>query len=139
MLKSLIRRAGVPAAVAGAVALVAAGPASAHHCYKADWQEAARVQLAAHQTPWMPMSDLLAGAITEVFGLPQECAAHADELVASWMSFAGVEQEPLIQTRATIGGGAEAQGRPPRPISYLEESDFAYLDGLLASTPDCQG
>lgn len=138
MLISLARRLGVPVAAAGAVALAAAAPAAAHHCYKHDWQSAARLQLEQQRTPWVPMSDLLAGAITDVFGLPQACAAHTDEFVAAWMSHAGVDQEPLIQTRATIGGGAEAQGRAPRPIGYLEDADFAYLDSLLSSTPDCQ-
>jgi len=138
MLISLFRRLGVPAAAAGALALAAAGPAAAHHCYKNDWQAAARAQLEHNHTAWMPMSDFLEVAITDFFGLPPECATHADEFVASWMSYAGVDQEPIIQTRATIGGGAELQGRDPRPISYLEEDDFGYFDSLLANTPDCQ-
>jgi hypothetical protein len=138
MLISLCRRLGLPAAAAGALALAVAGPASAHHCYKHDWQAAARTQLETRHTAWVPMSDLLASAMTEVFGLPAECAAHADEFVASWMVDAGVDAEPIIQTRATIGGGAELQGRDPRPIGYLEDVDFGYIDGLIASTPDCQ-
>jgi len=138
MLISLCRRLGLPAAAAGALALAVAGPASAHHCYKNDWQSAARTQLETHHTAWMPMSDLLSSAITDFFGLPEACAAHADEFVASWMSYAGVDQEPIIQTRATIGGGAELQGRDPRPIGYVEDADFGYIDGLIASTSDCQ-
>lgn len=137
-LNHTFRRLGIAVAGAGALAIAVAGPAAAHHCFKDEWQDAARAQLTQGKTPWMPMSDFIAFAITEEFGLPDECAAHADQFVAAWMTHAGVDEEPLIHMRATVGGGAAHQGRAPQPMSYLEDADFDYLGGLLGSTEDCQ-
>jgi hypothetical protein len=44
----------------------------------------------------------------------------------------GLDQEPLIHLRATVGGGAYYHtGTEPQPFSYLGEEDFAQLTGAV--------
>jgi hypothetical protein len=124
-------------AVVGVAGLALAPAASAHHCYKTEWQEAAYAQVSSG-TPWTPMSELVAFAVTEFFGGTAECAAHADEWTAAWMDAHDVETEPLIHMRATVGGGAhDRNGKTVPPFSYLTEADFAELEGLIMAEEDC--
>lgn len=126
------------AVLAGATALavVAAGPASAHHCYK-EWNDAARAQVSAG-TAWMSMSDFVEMAATEFFGLPPECTSHAGEWADAWMAYAGVETEPTIHMKATVGGGANhRKGFVPKPFGYLGDEDFAFLESQIMAEPDC--
>jgi hypothetical protein len=131
----LVRAGGV---VAGgtALALLAAGPASAHHCYK-EWNDAARAQVSTG-TSWMAMSDFVSFAATEFFGLSDACASHGDEWTQAWMVEAGVTTEPTVHMRATVGGGAAHRtGKEPKPFGYLGDDDFAFLESQIFSEPDC--
>ncbi|PFG39991.1 hypothetical protein ATJ97_2511 [Georgenia soli] len=138
------RRAGAVAAAVAAMGIASATSASAHHCYKVDWNDSAREQLAKNRTAWMPLSDLgamIIGAPVEQggYGRP-DCAGSADVAVAAWMEQAGVSQEPLIHSKATVGSGAAYQGKAPKGFAYLSEDDFGVLvmaiDADLAQTCD---
>lgn len=132
---SHLRRGGVVVAGAGAFALVAAGPASAHHCLK-EWNDAARAQVSTG-TAWMAMSDFVGFAIVNYLpGGTPECAAHADAITADYLDTAGIATEPTVHMKATTGGGAAHQGKDVKPFSYL---DFAILEGLIAAEEDCAG
>jgi hypothetical protein len=132
-----IRRTTTAVAAAGAATVLVATSASAHHCYKENWTDAAYAQVSSG-TAWMPMSGFVAFAIQEFFGLPAECAAHADEFTAAWQEANGVEQEPLIHTRATAGGGAaDRNGKDVPPFNYLGDADFMFLESLIFAEPDC--
>jgi hypothetical protein len=126
-------------AVAGVASLTIAPAAMAHHCYKAEWQEAAHAQVKAG-TPWMAMTDFTALVVGTEFSAAPECTAHADEWVAAWMAVNDVDQEPLIHMRATAGGGAhDRNGKEVPAISYLDGADFGFLVGQVLAEPDCQG
>lgn len=123
------------------VALVtSAGAASAHHCYKEEWTEAAYQRLAAGGTAWVSLSD-----VGTMFLVPPEhqadCGWVVDEAVAEWMAAEGLTQEPLIHVKATVGGGAYyKKGMEPAPFSYLGEDDFRTLGALVeANLPACTG
>jgi hypothetical protein len=125
------RRTGVVAATAAAFTLAGAGIASAHHCYKDDWQAAAYQHHLKGGTAWVSLSDL-----GTMFLIPPElqaqCGYVADEAVAAWMAESGLTQEPLIHSKATVGGGAfYNKGKAPKPFEYLSEADFDELGGLL--------
>lgn len=131
----ILLRAAVVAAGAGVVIAAAAGPAAAHHCYKDTWQDTARANISSG-TAWLPLSDLGAMVAVEEFGFDEECASHADEWVQAWMAETGVTEEPLIHSKATVGGGAAHNaGKEPKPFSYLSEDDFVFLTGLIFA--DC--
>ena len=120
------------AALAGAAALsiAVAGTASAHHCYKQDWNDAALAQLSQGGTPWQPLTDIGEFVVAVEIGLPQ-CTYVVDGVVADFMTAKGLTEVPLIHTRATAGGGAAHQGKDVPPFGYLTDSDFALLDSLL--------
>ena len=125
------RRAGAVAAVVAAMGIATATSASAHHCYKVDWNDSAREQLTKNRTAWMPLSDLgamIIGAPVDQggYGRP-DCAGSADVAVAAWMEQTGTAQEPLIHSRATVGGGAAYQGKAPKGFAYLGDEDFGVL------------
>ena len=136
-ISSLLRRTAPVIAGAGALAVVAAGPASAHHCLK-EWNDAARAQVSSG-TSWLPMSDFVYLAVTEFIpGLGANCGDHADEFTAAWMEYRGIETEPTIHMKATTGGGAvHHSGKEPKPFNYLGDNDFMFLEGLIAEEPDC--
>ena len=57
---------------------------------------------------------------------------RGDLAVAEWMGSVGMAQEPLIHSRATIGGGAfYNKGKAPQPFEYLSDADFGQLSGLV--------
>jgi hypothetical protein len=125
-------------AATAALVLVGASAASAHHCYKDEWQAAAYEHHAAGGTAWVPLSDLGAQFLIPP-DLLEECGYVADDAVATWMEYAGVEQEPLIHSKAVVGSGAMQNGKEPKPFSYLMEEDFVMLTmeieaGLAACT-----
>ncbi len=125
------RRAGAVAATVAALGIATATTASAHHCYKIDWNDSARQQLERNNTPWMPLSDLGAMIIAapldqEGYGLP-ECVGSADAAVAAWMAATSTTEEPLIHSRATVGSGAAYQGKAPKGFAYLTDEDFGIL------------
>ncbi|MPV36599.1 hypothetical protein [Georgenia subflava] len=125
------RRAGTVTAAVAALGIATATTASAHHCYKIDWNDSARQQLATHRTAWMPLSDLgemIIAAPAEQGGYDRpDCAASATAAVEAWMAAGGIEEEPLIHSRATVGSGAAYQGKAPKGFAYLEEADFVLL------------
>jgi hypothetical protein len=125
-------------AIAGAAALslAVATTASAHHCYKEDWNDAAYAHVSQGGTAWLPLGDLGRMVVSEELGLPQ-CAYVIDGVVADYVAIKGLDAEPLIHSRATAGGGAAHQGKTVPPYEYL---DFAVLDPLLqAAVGDCLG
>jgi hypothetical protein len=136
MFRSL-RRAGLVSAGAAVLVLVGGNAAFAHHCYKADWNDAAYAHHAGGGTAWTPLSDLADTVIAEDIGLPQ-CVGYGDQVAQVWMEATGVEQEPLIHSRATAGGGAAHRGKEPKPFNYLGQEDFVILDAALgAAIEDC--
>ncbi|WP_141401531.1 hypothetical protein [Ornithinimicrobium cerasi] len=120
------------AAALAAVGLVtSAGAASAHHCYKDRWADAAYQHHVNGGTAWVTLSDL-----GTMFLVPPElqadCAWVVDEVVAEWMVERGMTQEPLIHSKATIGGGAfYNKGKAPKPFEYLGEADFMMLEEVV--------
>jgi hypothetical protein len=124
-----LRHRAISALAAGAaLSLLGSTAASAHHCYKVDWQEKAYENLAASGTAWLPLSDLAVMFMAS----PDEpwCADVVDTAVHAWVDEAGFVQEPLIHSRATIGGGAfYKKGKMPPPIDYLTDDQFGMLIG----------
>lgn len=121
-----LRRAGSVVAATAALALVGSA-ASAHHCYKEEWREAAYQHHVKGGTAWVSLSDL-----GTMFLIPPElqetCGYVADDAVAAFMAANGLRQEPLIHSRATTGGGAlYNSGKEPKPFSYLNEAQFEAL------------
>jgi hypothetical protein len=135
------RRGGTALAATAAITLAGATMASAHHCYRDVWLGASESQLSSGKTPWMPLSDM---GVQFVIGpdYAAQCGYVADDAVQEWMAGHGLTREPLVQTRATLGGGAYyVTGKEPQPFSYLEESDFADLtmlvvDGMATCAPE---
>ena len=55
----------------------------------------------------------------------------------SWQSSAST-QEPLIHSKATVGGGAAHQGKDVKPFSYLTDEEFEWLTvELLTRLDEC--
>lgn len=104
--------------------------ASAHHCYKDQWAEAAYRHHLAGGTAWVSLSDLGGMFIPEA--LQADCGWVPDAAVADFMEAEGLEQEPLIHSKATTGGGALYNaGKQPKPFSYLTEAEFGALTVAL--------
>lgn len=133
----LAPRATAAVALAVAMTMVGASAASAHHCYRDQWADAAYQHHLQGGTVWVPLSDL--GAMFVIPPeLQEECGYVADEVVADFMADHGMTQEPLIHTRATVGSGAAYQGKDVRPFSYLTEEQFGTLTvDLLAAVEVC--
>lgn len=136
-----LRRTGMVAATTAAFTLAGAGIASAHHCYKDDWQQAAYDRLSAGGTAWISLSDL--GTMFLIGPeYAEQCGYVADDVVADWMAGTGTTQEPLIHSRATTGGGAlYHKGKAPDPFQYLGDEDFMMLtmgivEGMATCAPD---
>ena len=85
--------------------MASASIASAHHCYKVDWNDAAYEHVSSG-TAWWTLNDLGAMIITQDLGLPQ-CAYVAEELAVPPDAFGG-------GPRARRGGPRAGAG-PPRP------------------------
>lgn len=135
-IRTRVRRIGtVAGATVAAVALAA--PSYAHHCYKEHWTDAAHAAVSSG-TAWMSMTDFVHLALTEELGLPEECAAHSNEFVKTYMANNRIAQEPLIHARATVGGGAaHKKGFEPPPFKYLNDADFGQLEALIFAEEDC--
>jgi hypothetical protein len=133
------RRVTTTVALAAALTMVGATAASAHHCYKDEWASAAYQHHLQGGTPWVSLSDM--GAMFFIPAeLQEQCGWVADEAVADFMADNGMTQEPLIHSRATVGGGAMRQGNDPRPFSYLTEAQFETLTvALMAGLETCAG
>lgn len=133
-----LRRTGMVAATTAAFTLAGAGIASAHHCYKDQWQQAAYDHLSANGTAWVSLSDL-----GTMFLIGPEYAADcgyvADDVVEAWMEAEGMTQEPLIHSRATTGGGAlYHKGKEPAPFNYLGDAEFGMLTmGIIDGMAEC--
>lgn len=129
------------AAALAAVGLVtSAGTASAHHCYKDQWADAAYQHHLNGGTAWITLSDL--GTMFLVPPeLQAECGWVVDDVVADWMADKGMSQEPLIHSRATVGGGAfYHKGKAPGPFEYLGDEDFMMLEAeVMAGLELCAG
>lgn len=132
-----VRRATAALALTAALSIVGATTASAHHCYRDQWSDAAYQHHLRGGTAWVPLSDL-----GKMFVIPPEdqerCGHVADDAVAAFMEAEGLTQEPLIHSRATTGSGAAYQGRNVKPFSYLSEEQFeALTQDLLARVKVC--
>ena len=141
-LRTILRRSGTVAAATAAVTLAGSSMASAHHCYRDYWQPNAYAQHAKGNTPWMPLSDM---GVMFLIGpdYAEQCGYVADDAVADFMAAHGMTQEPLIQSRATVGSGAAYQGKAPKPFSYLSDEDFGELtmlvvQGMATCAPEWQ-
>lgn len=134
----ILRRAATTTAAAAALGLATASMASAHHCYKVDWNAKAYSNQASNGSPWTPLSTIGAMVIAEDVGMP-ECASYANVAVNHWMQVTGTTVEPLIHSKATVGGGTLKSGRTPTRIAFLGESDFAILEeGIGMAIAQCQ-
>lgn len=125
--------------VAGAAALTlgTATVASAHHCYKVDWNDRAYENHMRGGTAWVSLSGLGSMIIAQDIGLPQ-CADYSYIAVDHWMEQTGTTTEPLIHSKATIASGAMAHGKSPKPINSLGEADFVILgEGLTMAVDAC--
>lgn len=136
---SIAGRATATVALALTLTIVGATAASAHHCYKDDWADAAYQHHAQGGTAWVTLSDL-----GTMFLIPPElqeqCGYVADDAVADFMAAHGLTQEPLIHSQATVGSGAAYQGRGSMPFSYLSDADFEELSiSLLTGLAACAG
>lgn len=125
----------VAVAVAGITAMTAMS-ASAHHCYKEEWQDAALQALQRNNTAWVSLADL-----GRMFLVPAElqepCGWVADEAVADWMKANGMTQMPMIHSKATTGGGAYyKKGKEPKPFNYLTDAQFDELGVRLFTLLD---
>jgi hypothetical protein len=137
---TVLRRGLATVAAATALGIAASAAASAHECYRDTWLGGSYDRVASG-TPWTPLSDL---GVWYLIGpeYAQQCGYVADEAVTTWMASKGLEEEPLVHGRATVGGGAEYYaGREPRPFSYLGEEDFFVLtmlvvDGMATCAPE---
>src|SRR5690606_597523 len=118
------------AAAAAAFLVTSAGTASAHHCYKEQWNAAAYENHLRGNTAWMPLSDMAVEFVIDP-ALGGVCDWTADEAVQDYMEYMGMSQEPLIHSKATIGSGAYGKGKAPKGIAYLSEEDFNVLMGML--------
>lgn len=133
-----LRRAGMAVAATAALGLAGASMASAHHCYKDYWTPQAYENVSSG-TPWMALSDVAKLYLLD--GYADQCGYVADEAVAQFMAQKELTEEPLIQMRATVGGGALYHtGKEPKPFSYLTEEDFgaltmAVVDGMATCAP----
>ncbi|MDC5699030.1 hypothetical protein OO014_17400 [Intrasporangium calvum] len=137
----VLRRTGTVAATTAAFTLAGTGIASAHHCYKDEWRQAAYEHLATSQTPWVSLSDLGKMFLLQDPALIEACGYVVDDAVADWMAEKGLTQEPLIQSRATVGAGAfYYKGTAPDPFEYLTDEDFNALGGaVFAGLESCSG
>lgn len=130
----VLRRTGMVAATTAAFTLAGAGIASAHHCYKDEWRQAAYEHLSTNQTAWVSLSTLGKMFVLGDPALIEQCGYVVDDAVASWMDDNGMSQEPLIHMRATVGGGAfYHKGKAPDPFEYLSDEDFMALEGEIAA------
>lgn len=136
----IARRLGAVATGAVAIVVASASVASAHHCYKDEWAQAAYDHLKGSNTAWVTLSDL--GTMFLLTPEQQEvCAFVVDDAVEAWMEDREMSQEPLIHSKATVGSGAfYKKGMAPKPFEYLGDSDFmalemAVVEGLIAN--DC--
>lgn len=125
-------------ATTAALSLAGATAASAHHCYKTDWQDAAYERLSQGGTAWLPLTELGRLVISwgdDDLGIEPspECAEYLTSAdLAGWMQSKGLAKEPLIHFRATAGGGAYyMKGKKPGSFDYLDHSDFAVLGEAL--------
>lgn len=120
---------------ASALAMVAAGPASAHHCLM-DFKDAARAQVASG-TSWMMLSDYLAFAAVNFVEVSEECAANAESWTTQLMAHKGLETEPFVHMKATVGGGAAHRGKDVPVFTYLSEDDLNWIIGVMFASPNC--
>lgn len=131
------RRMSLTAAVTTLLLAGGAASASAHHCFKDQWADAAYQHHLQGGTPWVPISDLGASIFIPP-ELQESCGWAADAAAADFMAARGLTQEPLIHAKATVGGGALQQGKAPGPFSYLGEEDFMILtESLMGYLAEC--
>ncbi len=111
----VLRRTGMVAATTAAFTLAGAGIASAHHCYKDEWRQAAYEHLSTNQTAWVSLSTLGKMFILGDPALIEQCGY-------------------VVHMRATVGGGAfYHKGKAPDPFEYLSDEDFMALEGEIAA------
>lgn len=123
-----LARTGIAVAAAGLMAVAAAGPASAHFCFKTNRNETSTAAIAGSNN-WMSFADIAR----------QEIPGICDAAIAHIAAAAGASPDVMIHTHSVMAGGTlkkgEAAGTPS--ISHL---DFAALeaaipDGLALCAP----
>lgn len=130
-------RAAATIGLAVVLTFVGTSMASAHHCYRDDWADAAYQHHQQGGTAWVSLSDLGAMFIIPP-ELQEQCGYVADDAVAVFMAERGLTQEPMIHSRATVGSGAAYQGNGQMPFSYLSDADIEDLTlTLLAGLEEC--
>lgn len=134
------RRASAVVASAAAITLGVAGTASAHHCFKVDWSQAAYEQHIQGNTPWMPLSDLFDLYVApDIFAGYPDCQGTGDRAVEVFLGASGITQEPLIHGKATIGTGEKPhpKGKQPRSIDYLGNYEDAMNAAVITVGNEC--
>ena len=125
-------------AATAALVLVGSSAASAHHCYKDEWQAAAYAHHLAGGTPWMPLSDMgqdvphSAGAPGVVRLRRRRCcrSVHGSE-----RSHAGAADPQQGDGRRVE---QPTRARSVKPFSYLADADFEWLTvDLLERLDEC--
>ena len=96
--------------------MASASIASAHHCYKVDWNDAAYEHVSSG-TAWWTLNDLGAMIITQDLGLPQ-CAYVAEELAVPPDAFGGAPGSGRgARFRVRAAPAAPTWAARPRPGS----------------------
>ena len=114
-------RAAAAGATAVVLAVVAAGPAAAHFCYKTNRNDTSSAAIAG-SAAWMSFADI---ARAELPGLCDAGIAYVAEA-------AGASPDVMINTRGTMAGGTLQKGADAGTPS-ISHLDF---EGLFAAVED---
>jgi len=119
MRKATVRRALTTGAATLAIVGLAAGPASAHFCFKTNLNARA-AQGMAGSANWASFGDIAAGF------LPDLCPAGIDLLAAA----GGATSATLINTHGTMAGGTLRKGADSGTPS-ISHLDFDAIDAAI--------
>lgn len=128
MNRTLVRRTLTTSAATVAIIGLAAGPASAHFCFKTDVNERA-AQGMAGSANWVSFSEIAA----------QELPGLCPEGVALVAEAAGATPDTLINGHGTMAGGTLKKG-PDAGNKAISHLDFAALEAAVPSAMEaCAG
>jgi hypothetical protein len=127
MWKGMFRRATIVGVATAASLALAAGPASAHFCFKTNLNETAAAGMAGSAN-WVPFGDLAAQF------LPGLCEDGIELLATA----GGVTTDTLINTHGTMAGGTLRKGADAGTpsISYL---NFEAIDAAVPAAYEACG
>jgi hypothetical protein len=117
----LVARTAAAVGTAAVMAVAAAGPASAHFCFKTNRNDTSSAAIAG-SAAWMSFADI---ARVELPGLCDAGIAHVAEA-------AGASPDVMINTRGTMAGGTLRKG-PDAGTPSISHLDF---DALFAAVED---